>query len=258
MPPKPKAGPKQKDPGSEQAHLPSSICFSNTNTPLTPPAKPQENAPPQTVNERSARVHAQGHPYAASLALQGPSGLSQAERNVWANAHFARSPALLKRLGNKSQKDAWKTVNEAGGLPFRSLKTPRGGGSSYDWGKDRFGADLGEYPPEQFAKRGERALQLAALEVQHDAFLEKRERERNRWVDPDTKEVVVVTPDEIEGEKLRRQEIAALRMDLYNERTGAYGTDPAWDDVVPMPVEDGEGALAAIAYPEDYAEGIYF
>lgn len=229
-------------------------------THLSPAAKPQDNAPPQTVNERSARVYAQGHPYAASLTAQGPSGLSQAERSVWASAHFARSPVLLKRLGNKPQKDTWKTVNEAGGLPFRALKTPRGGGSSssYDWGKDRFGADLGEYPPEQFAKRTERALQLAALEVQHDAFLERRERERNKWVDPDTKEAVVVTPVEIDEEKLRRQEIAALRMDLYGERTGAYSTDPAWDDVIPMPVEDGEGALAAIAYPEDYAEGIYF
>lgn len=239
------------------------VLLSNTNALLTLPAKPQDNAPPQTVNERSARVYSQGHPYAASLTAEGPSRLSQAERSVWASAHFARSPTLLKRLGNKSQKDVWKTVNDAGGLPFRALKTPRGGGTggsstTYDWGKDRFGADLGEYPPEQFAKRSERALQLAALEVQHDAFLEKRERERNKWVDPDTKEIVTVEPDEIEGEKLRRQEIAALRMDLYGERTGAYGTDPAWDDVIPMPVEDGEGALAAIAYPEDYAEGIYF
>lgn len=67
-----------------------------------------------------------------------------------------------------------------------------------------------------------------------------------------------MTPDEIEEEKLRRQEIAAIRMDLYGERTGAYGSDPLWDDVIPMPVEDGEGALAAIAYPEDYAEGDFF
>lgn len=93
--------------------------------------------------------------------------------------------------------------------------------------------------------------------MQHAAFLERRERERAGWVDPDTKEAVAVAPDEVEAERLRRQEIAALRMDLYGERTGAYGTDPAWDDVIPMPVEDGEGALAAIAYPEDYAEGIY-
>lgn len=217
-------------------------------------APPQDNAPPQTVNERSASVYAQGHPYATSIAATGPSGLSQAERTLWTSAHFARSPALLKRLGSKPQKDVWKTVNEAGGLPFRALPQKQ---HKKDWGRDRFGADLGDYPLEQFARRSERTLQLAALEVQHAAFLERRERERAGWVDPDTKEAVAVAPDEVEAERLRRQEIAALRMDLYGERTGAYGTDPVWDDVIPMPVEDGEGALAAIAYPEDYAEGNY-
>ena len=147
-----------------------------------------------------------------------------------------------------------------------SASTPSGGGSSsgssggaesagFSWGRDRFGADLGDYTPEQFSKRSERALQLAALEVQRSAFAEKRERERGRWVDPKTKAAVAVTPDEIEEERLRRGEIARLRMELYGERAGTYGSDPAWDDVVPMPVEDGERALAAIAYPEDYAEG---
>ncbi|KAF3770903.1 protein prenylyltransferase, partial [Cryphonectria parasitica EP155] len=208
--------------------------------------------PPKTVNERSARIYAQGHPYSVTLAASGPSGLSPAERSVWANAHYARSPALLKQLGNKSQRDVWKVVNETGGLPLRAPRT------THSWGRDRFGADLGEYPPEQFAKRSERTLQLAALEVQRRAFLAKRERERARWVDPDTKEVVAVSHEEIEEERLRRSEIATLRMELYGERSGAYGTDPDWDDVVPMPVEDGEGTLAAIAYPDDYAEAISY
>lgn len=92
--------------------------------------------------------------------------------------------------------------------------------------------------------------------MQRGAFSDKRERERERWVDQKTKEVVTVTPDEIEEEKLRRKEIARLRMELYGERTGAYASNPVWDDIVPIPVEDGEGALAAIAYPEDYAEGM--
>lgn len=161
---------------------------------------------------------------------------------------------MLKRLTNKSQKDVWKSVNEAGGLPLRALKqiqTPK------SWTRDRFGADLGGYSLEQFAKRSDKAVQLAALEVQHRAFLEQRERQRGRWVDYKTKELVTVTPADIEEERLRRKEIATLRMELYGERSGSYGTDPTWDDVIPMPVEDGEGALAAIAYPEDYAEGIY-
>lgn len=37
---------------------------------------------------------------------------------------------------------------------------------------------------------------------------------------------------------------------------GRYESDPAWDDVVPIPQDDGEGALAQIAYTDEYAEGM--
>ena len=233
-----------------------------------------DNEPLKTVYDRSSHIHRQGHPYASSLAAGGPSGLSPSDRTVWANAHFARTPALLKRLGNKAQRDVWKCVNEAGGLPLRAVKhvrptgpggapaaQPSGGGSStgqpgFTWGRDRFGADLGDSTPEQLDKRSEGALHLSSLEIQHSAFLEKKEREKGRWLDLETNKAVAVTADEVEEEKLRRKEIARLRMELYGERTGAYGTDPAWDDVVPMPIEEPEGALAAIAYPEEYAEGL--
>jgi protein farnesyltransferase/geranylgeranyltransferase type-1 subunit alpha len=39
---------------------------------------------------------------------------------------------------------------------------------------------------------------------------------------------------------------------------GKYEGDPAWDDVVPIPQDDGEGALAQIAYTDEYAEGGLF
>ncbi|KUJ15553.1 farnesyltransferase-like protein [Mollisia scopiformis] len=37
---------------------------------------------------------------------------------------------------------------------------------------------------------------------------------------------------------------------------GKYEGDPVWDDVVPIPQDDGEGALAAIAYTDEYAEAM--
>ncbi|KAG9244077.1 farnesyltransferas-like protein [Calycina marina] len=37
---------------------------------------------------------------------------------------------------------------------------------------------------------------------------------------------------------------------------GKYEGDPAWDDVVPIPQDDGEGALAQIAYADEYAEAM--
>jgi len=36
---------------------------------------------------------------------------------------------------------------------------------------------------------------------------------------------------------------------------GRYEGDPEWDDIVPIPQDDGEGALAQIAYTEEYSEG---
>lgn len=276
---------RNKNVGRLPSSLPVCFAYTSSSAPLARPltcyalltaprvATPLDNEPFKTVCERSSHIHNQGHPYASSLAAGGPSGLSSSERTLWANAHFARTPALLKRLGNKAQRDVWKCVNEAGGLPLRSVKQVRptgaggtpaaqtiSGGSStgepdFTWGRDRFGADLGYSTPEQLDKRSERALQLSALEIQHSIFLEKKEREKGSWLDPKTNEAVAVTADEVEEEKLRRKEIARLRMELYGERTGDYGTDPTWDDVVPMPIEEPEGALAAIAYPEEYAEG---
>lgn len=228
--------------------LPTDSCVSQcpTSLSLTLALPSPAEIPPKTIAERTARVHAQGPPYTISLPT---AGLSQSDRTLWANAHFARTPTLLRKLPNKAQRDAWKAVNDAS-LPLRATPTETA------WGRDRFGADLGEYTPEQFAKRSQSAVQLAALEVQSRAFTEKREREKAKWVDHTTHEALTVKPNEVEEEKLRRKEIASLRMELYGQRSGAYASDPEWDDVIPMPVEDGEGALAAIAYPEDYAEGM--
>lgn len=50
--------------------------------------------------------------------------------------------------------------------------------------------------------------------------------------------------------------MAALRNELYGIRPNAYANDPEWDDVIPIPQEEPDGALAAIAYAEDYAEGM--
>ncbi|KAH6672937.1 farnesyltransferas-like protein [Halenospora varia] len=37
---------------------------------------------------------------------------------------------------------------------------------------------------------------------------------------------------------------------------GIYEGDPDWDDVVPIPQDDGEGALAQIAYSDEYSEAM--
>lgn len=57
---------------------------------------------------------------------------------------------------------------------------------------------------------------------------------------------------EIEEERNRRKLLGNLR----GKKMGQYEGDPVWDDVVPIPQDDGVGALAAIAYTDEYAEGV--
>ncbi len=156
--------------------------------------------------------------------------------------------SLSKRLPNKAQRDVWRNVNQAN-LPLRTLKKPA------TWGADRSGRDIGEYSPEQFRQRSAKRVTLTALEVLHRAFLGKRERAADRFVHADTAAAFVLSEDDVEEERLRRKEMAALRMELYGQKADPYELDPEWDDVVPMPADEPEGALAAIAYPDNYAEG---
>jgi protein farnesyltransferase/geranylgeranyltransferase type-1 subunit alpha len=108
------------------------------------------------------------------------------------------------------------------------------------WGKDAKGNEVGDYTPEDFASRAAKAAQLTGLEVVH-----------RYWIAKDA-----VSASEVEEERLRRAEMAALRSELYGTRASKYAQDPEWDDVEPIPQEDPEGALAAIAYPEHYATGV--
>lgn len=61
------------------------------------------------------------------------------------------------------------------------------------------------------------------------------------------------TAESIQEEKQRRIKIAKME----GKTAGRYSGDPLWDDVKPIPQDDGENALAAIAYTEEYAEGKY-
>ena len=59
------------------------------------------------------------------------------------------------------------------------------------------------------------------------------------------------TKELIEKEIKRRIIIAKME----GKTLGRYSQDPAWDDVIPITQDDGENALAAIAYTQEYAEG---
>jgi protein farnesyltransferase/geranylgeranyltransferase type-1 subunit alpha len=177
--------------------------------------------------------------------------LSSVERTGWISARFAHSTPARNRLNPKAQRDVWRTVNDAGLAPRSFKKKPDPG----IWGVDRSGQDVGNYSLDKFEERTAKRVALTLLQVGCREFRDKRERARRGVLDPLTKDPVVLTEDEEKAEKGRRKEMAALRQDLYGERAGRYAGDPQWDDVVPIPQDEPEKALAAIAYPKDYAEG---
>jgi protein farnesyltransferase/geranylgeranyltransferase type-1 subunit alpha len=149
--------------------------------------------------------------------------------------------------GPKTLKEVWRVVNE-GGLPLRAVNTS----------KQRYRKGEGELAVKEFEARWEKKVVLSCLAVESRCFKARRERERRGEREEKTGEEVIVTEREIFEQTRRRREMAALRRELYGGGVGKDGklaTDPEWDDVEPIVLEEPEGALAAIAYPADYAEG---
>lgn len=105
------------------------------------------------------------------------------------------------------------------------------------WGKDYAGRDVGELSLDQFRARFEKRARLTCLLAARGTSAPQSE-------------------PELIKEKRRRLEMATLRSELYGELVGSLARDPAWDDVVPIPLNEPVNALAAIAYPDDYAEGM--
>ncbi|KAK0728140.1 protein farnesyltransferase [Lasiosphaeria miniovina] len=250
MPPKGKAAPKPK--GSDTTKTSSSL------TAAAQPASstaPNNTTPPATINERSQRRVDECQPYEAARQKAGLRGLSQAEQFGWVSARFARSDAAARsRLGPKSQRELWRYVNDAS-LPVRVLKKKL---VSNPWGVDRNGRDIGSYSPAQFDDRAAKRINLTVLAAASQAFRDCRERTKKIALD-DQQNPDVATDSEVQEERERRREMAKLRKELYGDKMpGKLAQDPEWDDVLPIPHEEPEGSLAAISYPDDYAEAISY
>ncbi|TEA21969.1 Protein farnesyltransferase/geranylgeranyltransferase type-1 subunit alpha [Colletotrichum sidae] len=212
-----------------------------------------DTEPPKTVNERSLQRFHQTNPYERRREEAGGlHALTPSERQSWVNASLVRGVANKDIfLTTKAEREFWKQVSKDS-PPIRRLEKQHLTKAVHDWGKDKNGRDLGEYPLELFARRAEKQAKLTALEVLHRRFLQGREFAQDGV--PDVAGEANITQEDIDEERSRRSEMSALRKELYGDKMGPYATDPEWDDVVPIPAEEPEGALATIAYPEDYAE----
>jgi protein farnesyltransferase/geranylgeranyltransferase type-1 subunit alpha len=157
-------------------------------------------------------------------------------------------------LSKKGQREFWKQLSEAN-VPLRSAPRPK----DDQWGCDKDGRDIGDYTPEQYATYERKKARLSELRLESAFFKHNRQRALQKTKNPITGEAFIISQDDIAAEKKRRQEMASLRNELYGtkEAGDAYANDPEWDDVVPIPQEEPEGALSVIAYTENYAEGMH-
>ncbi|KAH7033447.1 uncharacterized protein B0I36DRAFT_321469 [Microdochium trichocladiopsis] len=231
----------------------------------TEPSKQPEQPPPRTLNEQSAQRYARTNPHGKAREEAGAEALTDSQRHAVNNAQYLSHPDRAKGLSNKATKELWKQLGEAS-VPLRSLHRPAAG----QWGRDRVGRDIGEYTFEEYRGRNDKQLRLSRLGRESERFRDDWAvvlQQRNGSRSPKAKGLgsrrrratsVTVTDEQVEQERQRRQEMAALKRDLYGQKTDPYALDPDWDDVTPIPQAEPEHALAAIAYPEDYAEAMSY
>ena len=106
---------------------------------------------------------------------------------------------------------------------------------------------------QRFDQRVEKRTRLTELGLLSKAFRDRRDRLRGS----SSENGDAITETDIKEEQHRRIEMSKLRSELYGlvPEAGTFDSDPEWDDVVPIPVEEPEGALASISYPQEYAQG---
>lgn len=161
--------------------------------------------------------------------------MTAGEQAAYANSRFLET-GVWKTWSAAAQKDFLKTVEQQ--------KIPKPLPKPKHLGKDLRGRDIGTYTPEEYQAylQTERDIQRFRREsawFRESSGSPKSQGSEEDWI------------GEIETEKNRRKLLARLQ----RQKMGKYEGDPAWDDVVPIPQEDGEGALAQIAYSDNYAEG---
>ncbi|KAI9046547.1 hypothetical protein LZ554_009293 [Drepanopeziza brunnea f. sp. 'monogermtubi'] len=161
----------------------------------------------------------------------GFSNLSPGEKSAYATSVLLET-GTWKSWAEPQQKEFWQTVERLK-IPI-PLPQPRG------LGKDPRGVALVEYTPKEYRLYERRERELRGLREKSDRFRSKRASEQG------------ASEEEVEEERNRRKLLGNLR----GRKMGVYESDPNWDDVVPLAQDDGEGALAAIAYTDEYAEAM--
>ncbi|KJZ74987.1 hypothetical protein HIM_05473 [Hirsutella minnesotensis 3608] len=199
---------------------------------------------PQTIAERTALRFYETNPIEQRHEEVGLAGLTPVEKRTYVHSRLILPVANRNvPLSNKTEREFWKQVSKDG-LSIRRLR------KDYDWGKDRSGRGFESYNLAEFEQRSLKQARLTALDILHRQFFAKRNLAQRAGGD--------LSATEIEDEKKRRRDMATLKRELYGEIPGTLANDPEWDDVIPIPQNEPEDALAKIAYPDDYAEAVSY
>lgn len=207
-----------------------------------------------TKSSTSAVTTPHSPQYYLSLKSQkGFAALTTSEQIAYALSVFFVNGAW-KNWKEDAQKEFWKSLRE------RCIEADLEQDKEAE-GREGDTRSSGEaIPSEEAAKQRERqirAVEIRTLETQCRKFIVRRDQcgtatEEGVSVQQETSSDHGVTREDIDSERNRRKLLGYLR----GRKMGNYESDPKWDDVVPIPQDDGEGALAQIAYTDEYSEGI--
>jgi hypothetical protein len=238
----------------------------------------EPSATPQTIGEIQQAEYLASRPYQVLFEKKGWNGLSADEKTAYTNFRLLESGAY-EQWSAQEQKDFLKYCEKLK-IPHPLPKPPSLSSEEVVFREQR--RKLEALSPDQYReyKQGQRELSLlwsqsrrfkdrarklraevkegkgqAAPEVKSkelqklETLFAAAEEKLGLSFHPSTGPI---TEEDIEEERSRRIRIAELE---GKKMPGIYEGDPLWDDVVPIPQDDGEKPLAAIAYTDEYAEG---
>jgi hypothetical protein len=209
------------------------------------------------------------------LEKKGWKGLSAEEKTAYANFRLLESGAY-EHWSATEQKDFLKLVEKLK-IPH-PLPEPRG---RIEFNEQEFEArrkKIDALSPSEYREHKIKETDLFILQSESGNFkrrVQRLKREAKEGKQPaegpslpelalrDGKLVILsdeeaeklngpITEEDNQEERKRRIRIAQL---AGKKMPGIYEGDPLWDDVVPIPQDDGERPLAAIAYTDEYEEG---
>lgn len=224
----------------------------------------------KTIGEKARAEDAAYFPIAAKEEANGFNSLSESEQ-------LASTYYLLLKTG------AWRSYPPKLRADLlkecEKLKIPQPRLSTVPEGKDRFGKKLEDYTVEEYEKYVQLQRHLRLLQTQSNEFTFRwSQAEHCTAAANDTDEIVGIreraehlNPDEADRYIAQIQrplvqsdidEERSRRAEIYHIETGKkmtrYAQDPVWDNITPIPQDDGPTPLAAIAYTDEYAEAIAY